>query len=539
MSTSCHAGNCVVVFGTASLQRYIFQSNRLRENIGASYLAKHWLNKRLIEVVSADRRVWDEYETNPWMDQPEKPVNTTENVNLIYVGGGNAALLCKSKDIAKKVVGAWSRKLLKKAPGLRVVVGYGEVSDSLTEAYRVALDDLNQREEALLFGTALHSLPVVRTCTSTGLPASKLTMNDWISQVAACKQDAVGTKDKQGDAQKEIAEEFSQLLEPTKKLPKQHFAIEFEDLGGYEGKSHIAVVHADGNEMGKYLIDIVRNNKDDDDIFLHHLRAFSASVTQLSGNALRATLEYLKAVLPLESLQNPKDIFPLRPIVYGGDDLTFVCDGRLGLNLAAFYLREFASGEINIQGEGQPVDACAGVAIVPTKFPFARAYGFADELCGLAKARRRDEEGDPGSWLDFQIIQEGATSSITVLRDVQYRTLEGASLTMRPYQVPKEKSDLGEFKWNKFIEILETFQRKWPRSRAKELLKVLTQGPALTQNFIDGVEWRKVKMPSSSVDKTGWTEADELKDSTTPYFDPLEALDFYIALDNGDTDKGN
>ena len=536
MSGSRYVGNCVVVFGTVSLQRYIFQSNRMRENIGASHLAKYWLGKGLIEAVSADRCVWGEYETNPWMAQPEKPVHTDKNVNLIYIGGGNAAVLCKSTDVAKEVVETWSRKLLEKSPGLQVVVGYGKVKNSLTEAYRIALDDLNQREESLPFGAALQGLPLVRTCPSTGLPANVLLANNRVSQTAACKQDAVGTKDKQGDAQKEIAEEFNQLLKPTKDLPRQHFAIELEDLGGYEGKSHIAVVHADGNEMGKHLIDIVRNSNSDDDIFLHHLRAFSASVTQLSGNALSATLKYLKAALPLKSLQNPRNIFPLRPIVYGGDDLTFVCDGRLGLDLAAFYLRRFADGKINIRGEPVAVDACAGVAIVPTKFPFARAYNFADELCGLAKVPRR---GKKGSWLDFQIIQEGATRSITSLRDTQYRNLEGASLTMRPYQVPKERSDLTEFQWNKFVEILETFQLKWPRSRAKELLQALIRGSAATKNFIDGAAWRKVKMPSSSVEGKGWTEATDPKDAETPYFDPLEALDFYIALDNGDTDKGN
>ncbi len=539
MSTSCYVGNYIVVFGTVSLQRYIFQSNRLKEIIGASYLAKHYLGKGLIKAVSADKSVWSKYEDNPWIDQPEEPTDTNKDVNLIYVGGGNASVLCESKDVAKNVIKAWSRELLVKAPGLRVTVGYSEVSNSLAEAYRDALNSLIACEEALQFGATLHSLPVVRTCTSTGLPASALVANNRISQAAARKQDAVGTKDEPGDAQKEIAEEFNQLLKPTRDLPKQHFAIELEDLGGYEGKSHIAVVHADGNEMGKYLIDIVRNSKDDDDIFLHHLRSFSASVTQLSRNTLRATLEYLKAALPLEALGNPKKIFPLRPIVYGGDDLTFVCDGRLGLDLAAFYLRKFADGEINIRGECKSIDACAGVAIVPTKFPFARAYGFADELCGLAKTRRRDEERDPGSWLDFQIIQEGAMSSIAALRDIQYRNLEGASLTMRPYRVPKEMDDLTEFQWNKFIEILKTFQLKWPRRRSKEFLQVLTQGSAATKGFIDGTEWRNVEIPSSSVKERGWTEESDPKNATTPYFDPLEVLDFYITLDNGDEDKGN
>ena len=137
--------------------------------------------------------------------------------------------------------------------------------------------------------------------------------------------------------------------------------------------------------------------------------------------------------------------------------MTFVCDGRVGLHLTAYYLQEFAKGRIRVSGKCQPVDACAGVAIVHSKFPIAQAYYFADELCGLAKAHRRDEnknnEEKSGSWLDFQIIQEGITESISALRDSQYRSLEGQKLHQhRPYKVPDT--------WKTFVKILQAFRIK-------------------------------------------------------------------------------
>ena len=539
MSTSLYTDQCIVVFGTASLQRYIFQSNRLKENIGASYLAKYWLDDGLIETTRADTASWDEYKANPSMSPPENPVDASKDVNLIYVGGGNAALLCKNLDIARRAVETWSRELLVNAPGLRVAVGYGAVNDSLSEAYRAALDDLGHCEEALPFGSALYSLPVVRTCITTGLPASKLSKegdeeDQYISQSAACKRDQVDS------AQEDIAKVFQSVLKE-----EQHFASDLDKLGGSEGESHIAVVHADGNRMGELLNKVIYKDQGDAD-FLHHLRAFSASVSRLSESALKKTLQYLQNALPLESLQNPKNLFPLRPIVYGGDDLTFVCDGRLGLDLAGFYLKEFAKGTIKVCGEDKPVDACAGVAIVPTKFPFARAYGFADELCGLAKSHRHTKGDSTGSWLDFQIIQEGATQSIFALRDTQYRSLEGQTLHQRPYQVPKE--------WDGFVEILQKFQSpRWPRSRAKGLLRALTQGPVATKRFVEGAQWRDVPLPRvNGMDENefgeGW-KGEKEKDRTTPYFDPLEVLDFYInikakptissATDNGDAEKGD
>ena len=531
MSTSLYNGQCIVVFGTASLQRYIFQSNRLKENIGASYLVKYWLDEGLLEAIkqagrTVDTTTWDAYKANPSMSPPEKPVDTTKDFNLIYVGGGNAALLCKSQKIAKDAVKVWSRKLLENAPGLRVAVGYADVNNLLAKAYDAALKNLSQCEEALPFGAALYGLPIVRTCTTTGLPASVNSQegDGWISQSAANKRQEVGSEHQPGDAQNAIFDRFGSVLKEG-----QHFAIELDKLGGRKGESHIAVVHADGNGMGKYLIDVVNREGDDAD-FLHHIRAFSASVSRLSLSALKETLQHLREALPnLKgdlSLEDEKN-FPLRPIVYGGDDLTFVCDGRLGFDLAAFYLKEFSKGKIRVLGEDIHVDACAGVAIVPTKFPFARAYHFAEELCGLAKSHRRQQDSPTGSWLDFQIIPEGATRSISVLRAAQYRSLEGQTLHQRPYKVPKQ--------WDVFVSILKEFRpQKWPRSRAKGLLQALTQGPVATQRFIEGTQWRDINLPyieglDANAQKMGWTGGDS-SNSSTPYFDPLEALDFYLEV---------
>lgn len=541
MSTSSYKGQCIVVFSAASLQQYIFQSNRLKENIGASSLTKWSLDEILIETIqqsdiSVATTVWNAYKKNgsgecDSIPQPKNPIDTNVGVNLIYVGGGNAALLCKNRDIANEVVKAWSRELLKWAPGLRVIVGYGEIKDSVATAYRVALKDLIRCEEALPFSATLGRLPVVRNCSSTGLPASSRSQelyetDQWISEPAARKRQAAD--------QNKATNEINSVLREG-----QQFAIKPEsDLGGSEGQSYIAVVHADGNGMGNLLNKVIDADRSDNE-FLHNLRAFSASVSHQSLQALLATLQHFQTVLPQlkdDLAVDITSIFPIRPIVFGGDDLTFISDGRLGLHLAAYYLREFAERDIMVLGESEPIDACAGVAIVSTKFPFAQAYHFADELCGLAKKHRRDENNSNGSWLDFQIIQTGVTSSITKLRDTQYRSLEGGHrLDDRPYEIWKEATEEPKG-WDVFLQILRKFQsQQWPRSRAKDLMQALTQGPIATKHFIEGAKWRKIKLPHlsgmlSTTYDTGWTTTD-----TTPYFDPLEVLDFYIAIDDKDT----
>ena len=66
MSPSLYIDQCVTVVGTVSLQQYIFRSNRLKENIGASYLVKYWLDQGLINTLynegfTVEAATWEAY----------------------------------------------------------------------------------------------------------------------------------------------------------------------------------------------------------------------------------------------------------------------------------------------------------------------------------------------------------------------------------------------------------------------------------------------------------------------------------------------
>ncbi len=510
---------CIILLGTVSVQQYIFQSNRLKEIIGASDLAKHWFDNGLIGAIqqtghTLDREAWHAYKQNPSIAQSDVEENTESDVQIIYIGGGNAALLCKDKNTAADVVKKWSYEILKNAPGLRIAVGYGEETNSLYEAYQEAWKQLNKCEEALPYGAELGRLPIVRSCSTTGLPAST-NAREENNRVVRISKEAASKRDNLGKARNTIIDEFKSVLKEN-----QHFASDFDaELGGGDGHSYMAVVHADGNEMGDHLKDAV-NEETDNAQFLHFIRRFSASVSMLSKNAFERTLQHFQNMLPLKEIKEKDNVFPLRPIVYGGDDLTFVCDGRVGLHLTQHYLKEFTKDPIKVGEEDRYIDACAGIAIVHTKFPIAQAYSFADELCANAKSERRKKGNQNGSWMDFQIVQAGVTGSVNTIRNTQYRTLTGAQLHQRPYQVPE--------KWTVVAEILREFQSdKWPRSRAKSLMHALTKGSAETEHFVKAANWRGIELPSAEEQQTGWSGGIE-EEKTTPYFDPLEVLDYYL-----------
>lgn len=488
-----YQGKALVLLGTASVQRYIFASNRLKENAGASYLA------------------WEAIEQ--WRKDPR-------GAELLYAGGGNAALVFKSANQAKHAVQAWSRNLLKEALGLRPTAAIVDIGNTLREALRAAQKQLLRNENAPPFGFDLGALPVTRTCPSAGLAANARDSSpphDWLSAEAVSKRQAAPK------AVERLEGELGDVV-GAYRLP-----LELEHLGIEEGASHIALVHADGNGIGRALLRILEQPLEDEE-FKMQLQAFSNRVRQAAENALKEMVRELVKVVPfLESQRvvrlaedeaTGRQYLPLRPLVHGGDDLTFVCHGRLGLWLTSRYLRHFE------EASQQKYSACAGVLIMPLKYPFARGYDLAQELCVEAK-RKRKKAGDSGSWLDFHVLLEGSAGSLKMIREREYRAGDGSELLRRPYKLED---------WARVEQIWREFRdrERWPRSRAKRLFEVLARGKAATRTFLDTLTG--VKLPDCGdlgAQKNGWPPA-----GPTPYFDPLEILDFHTIPDAGNHGQG-
>jgi hypothetical protein len=490
-----YGGRALVLLGTASVQRYIFASNRLKENAGASYLA------------------WQA--TEQWRKD-------ARGGEFLYAGGGNAALVFDSVAEADQAIRSWSRQLLADAPGLRPTAAVVPIRTTLRDSFREAQKRLLLNENAPPFGCDLGALPVTRTCPSTGLAASKrdaVPPREWLSAEAASKRTNAE------EAVKRLKRELD-LVIGDYALP-----LEFEHLGVEEGASQIALVHADGNGIGKALLEIVNRPSVDED-FTTELRAFSKDLLEIARHSLRDTVRCLVDALPwltsngvvrlARDQESGRQYLPLRPIVHGGDDLTFVCHGRLGLWLTVRYLHHFE------EASQRKYSACAGALIMPLKYPFARGYELAEELCVEAK-RKRKKAGDDGSWLDFHVLLEGSAGPLKIIREREYRAGDGAELLRRPYKLNDWASV--ERLWQEFRD-----RGRWPRSRAKRLFEVLARGKAATKAFLEALTG--VQLPDcgdAEARNSGWPAV-----GPTPYFDPLEILDFHVIPGvNSDGQGGN
>lgn len=228
----------------------------------------------------------------------------------------------------------------------------------------------------------------------------------------------------------------------------------------------------------------------------------------------------------------------------GGDDLTFVCDGRLALDLAVTVLREVERHKIPHLSEdrgGKTLTACAGVALVKVRAPFHRSYELAEGLCQLAKRRRREENQkdgiETGCWLDWHVGTTRPGESVDEIRERQYKR---NSLTMRPYPLVKSGSRNESWDWldqellgpvsvanDSFRGFREEFN-SWSgsRNRVKRLMSLVSNGKDEIDRQIKA--WRvtepKLQMPAGLQDG-GFIGSD------TPLLDAIELMDLHLRLD--------
>lgn len=247
--------------------------------------------------------------------------------------------------------------------------------------------------------------------------------------------------------------------------------------------------------------------------------------------------EFIGDAIEIKRDDKGKKILPIRPIVFGGDDATFICDGRLGLTLAEFYLRQLTSQNFTVE---EPFFARAGVAIVKSHYPFARAYSLAEELAASSKKIIKEKNTESKlSAIDWHFAVSGLVLGLDEIRERDYHPRDGY-LTMRPLILGQ--NILYEWRtWNTFTNIIGELQgtmvqvddtritEQWSRNKLKALRTVLRQGPESVRQFLNGNKPDRLPLIPGNLgsDKNGW-----IADHCT-CFDAIEAMDFYVPLKEG------
>ena len=308
------------------------------------------------------------------------------------------------------------------------------------------------------------------------------------------------------------------------------FPFEVENLGQQEGSNYFAVVHVDGNNMGvkfRTCESLSERRKLSREI----RRKTEGAFAELLAKILRMkTVGGFKGVLDLKG-----KFLPIRPLIIGGDDVTFLCPANMAI-LFTKTLMEILDADTPedapehlTQKISRHMDACAGIAILPTKYPFFRGYKLAEQLCDSAKKSMREQiastEKIPrgSSWLDFAILHGEQPPTLEQIRSTQYRGARGKNLHFGAYLVCGEGDSAHEL--DKLLSCTTQFPHVMANNKIKELRGVLQRGEDDAQKFLRQLEKQEQALPTVP----GWEAFKERlwQDSTTPYVDAIELMDFY------------
>lgn len=565
----------LTLLDTVGIQDYIFGSNVLREHIGASELVRRATSIWPLEVA---RNFWrtnvrpgnltgtaSDFSRELYIEKTDAELD----VEVVYAAGGNCALLFRKAPTARAFITELSRRVLKNAPGYPLVVvhidgvGWGEQEgQSLADAMGQAQNRIVTKKLDRSMSMPLLGVGVTAACQSTGLPVVGTDADE-----PGMKPDEAATRPLSAEilAKLRVWQEAGQRLDgmfAQFRDARLEIPYDFDHFGRQEGDvSYIGVVHADANRMSERLQALREQYPGigDNRKYVEALRAFSSAVDAAATAALQDTVDrLLRHWRPLDDafvgqtrhpdrdethplwneLEDIGEIrlteskrgrfyAPFRPIVFGGDDLTFVTDGRLALGLTAAYLEAF---ERRVAEQKNPditgLQACAGVAVVKTHYPFSRAYALAENLCDNAK----DELKRETSGLDWHFATTGLFGDIDRIRQRQYMTASGGHLEMRPVSIHDRPATWRS--WPRFAHVAQTFQlgSEWKKRRNKviALRAALRQGEGAVEQFIAAYELKELPALDAgtpSLQRYGWHAG------RCGYFDTVEALDFFVPLE--------
>lgn len=557
----------LVLIETSGNQNFIFSTNKLKENIGASQLTYQAGTRWILEAIaqtnsSKSLEVWNYSERLRDLlknSQINPPIEDHKKlVEILIAASGKALLLTKDEATAKQIISEVTKQALIEAPGLDLAGVYVEVENwNSHSSLHQAIKQVHKEYETVRSRrpspvNRFLRLPIIADCAVSELPASELESLTKAQRRDGKQPKAISLVSSVKRNEASAAIERLQAIAKNHKLEANINKLEetFDDM------AWLAIVHADGNGLGQIFLNFeayIGNDKSNRN-YINQYRAFSLALDECTEAAFRLALD----VLPKD-----KDTLPIVPLIVGGDDLTVVCHGEYALEFTRIFLQEFekqtkVKPEISeiakeVFGVGK-LSACAGIAVVKPHFPFSVAYELAEKLIKSAKnvKRKITKKGDestpfPCSAIDFHILYDTSGVDLSAIRQ-KLKPDDKTLLYNRPYivTIPQENNinssdssqeDIG-MKWikPKHWQVLEEWVdllKKLPSSQTHAMRTALFLGRDAAEAQCKLIENRYESLKEFLETTTLFHEQKIKHDQdpvqsyqVTPFLDALDVMNF-------------
>ena len=549
----------IVLLETSGNQRYIFSTNKLRENVGASELT-YQVGTTLIEeaIREVEKR---NFSVSQIME--ESPIGTADSngkitqTEVVIATSGKALILTSDRSTAEKIVSFITKKALLTISGLTVhgaicKIKNCEKADKSDKAERFhdAVNEVHRRLEAIRHqlpsnAQRFQCLPFVAGCSSSNFPAEKLYVHESVKTKEEEKPHSIVSITKQ-----EKSRDGKNRLEGSvKKIETSlHLADNINVLDRhFKETSWIAVIHADGNGLGQIFLDFQNNAKATSrQDYINKYRKFSLGLDECTINAAASALKNFQDVYRTNLKGKDSIELPAIPLVLGGDDLTLICDGQYAIKFTKNFLNKFVeetktNQKINdVFPSTISLGICAGIAIIKPHYPFHQAYHLAEQL--LQSAKKTKNISTSLSALDYHVLYDSSSFDLDEIR-AKFKEFKVA----RPYIVSDEEqlkpyANDNRVKYRKFSElqirvgtILEENdgKREIPNTQLHKLRERLHLGNAEANAFARTISHRysAFKRLFADIDNENLffeeTDENQINHKLTYFLDVMEIAAFW------------
>ena len=495
------------ILDTRQIQRFMFRSNSYLDSLGGSDLIKHILDDAIIYALShIDEPLnIDEYDLNP---DPYAPIPYLSSdkikFQLIISTAGNALCIVRTGLLASKIIRKVSRYYLDFGYSLSVTAAATAKTNDFGMDIFNLYQKLNKIKSSDNISAPLGALPIVAREKYTGNPAIGIDDNkEYYSRASLIRR---------------------------KEAAKRDVIIDMEDMNtvrGYDGKEYLAVIHADGNNLGITIGRILQRTSDYEE-GIRSRRNINKSIVSIYSYIMDNTIRELKD----QYCSDSTDVFEksFNVIHQGGDDVNIICRADLAIPFITIFYK-YLKGQFLVKTLDYeiPLYICAGIAYITKDYSFKDAFEMAQNCCDNAKIIAKKEEnlrdGLAGNWIDYQICSTRLTQSLDMLRSKIGMTTEGIELYLRPYCIDDEALD-ETYHFNQLISRCNTIHSLNLSKKDREMLnQSYSMGINNYDKWIASMYTRGIDLQELLGDSI-YRDNDRQKHAT--WYDATEIIDFVI-----------